>query len=201
MKKKSILSVLLALVLVLSLTSTAYAATGKTVTFKGGYIYNAEKGKPGTIQIKLSNITKTKKNVKIDIMDYIDDASSADTILGYTAEDEPITLNDIVSGGVTMYYADNAPVTVTSKSPLSFFGVAHKGKLEKTTFSLKYYSFDDYLRNQGKAKVVTKQPKGSYLLAEGSKNKINKAGNYLYIVKDDGLIDGSPFDAFCVIVK
>mgnify|MGYP001573871793 CR=1 FL=1 len=65
MKKKSILSIVLTLVLLMSLTTPAMAATkGKTVTFNGGHIYSAEKGKPGTIKAQLTNITSTK-SVKI----------------------------------------------------------------------------------------------------------------------------------------
>jgi hypothetical protein len=201
MKEKSILSVLLALVMVFSLTSTVFAATGKTVTFNGGYIYQTEKGKPGTIQIKLSNIINTKKSVKIDIMDYIDDASVADTIFGYTEEDDAITLKDIVSEGITVYYADKAPVTATSKSVLSCFWVSYTGNVEKATYTPKYFSFDDYLNNPDNAKVLTKKPEGSYFLAPGTKMKLTKSGKYLFIVKDDGAIDGSPISAFCVIVK
>lgn len=201
MKKKSILSGLLAVIMVFSLTSTAFAATGKTVTFKGGHIYNTEKGKPGTIQIKLSNITKTKKNVKIDLKDYIDDDSLADTVFGYTEEDEAITLKDIVSDGVTVYSADKSPVTVTSKSVLTCFWVTYTGNVEKATYTPKYFSFNDYLSNQDKAKVLTKKPEGDYFIAPDTKMKLTKSGKYLFIVKDDGFIDGSPFGAFCVNVK
>ncbi len=201
MKKKSILSVLLALVMVFSLTSTAFAATGKTVTFNGGHIYQAEKGKPGTIQIKLSNITKTKKDVKIDLMDYIDDASLADIVFGYTEEDEAITLKDIVSNGVNVYYADKSPVTVTSKSVLTCFWANYTGSVEKATYTPKYYSFDDYQSNPDKAKVLKTKPDGDYFLAPGTSMKFTKSGKFLFIVKDDGFIDGSPVSAFCIIVK
>lgn len=201
MNKKSILSVLLALAMLLSVTSTAFAATGKTVTFNGGHIYQSEKGKPGTAQLKLSNITKTKKNVKIDLDDYTDDSSLADTVFGYTEEDEAITLADVVSDGVTVYYADKAPVSITAKSALSCYWISYKGTVEKTKFTAKFYDFDDYLSHPGKAKVLKKQPDGDYLLAPGCVSKITKAGKYLYVVKDDGLIDGSPVSAFCVIVK
>jgi hypothetical protein len=201
MKKKSILSVLLAVIMVFSLTSTVFAATGKTVTFNGGHIYQTEKGKPGTIQIKLSNIVKTKKSVKIDLMDYIDDASVAETIFGYTEEDEAIKLKDIMSDGITVYYADKSPVTVTSKSALTCFWVSYTGNVEKATYTPKYYSFDDYLSNPDKAKVLKTKPEGDYFLAPRTSMKLTKSGKFLFIVKDDGFIDGSPISAFCVIVK
>ncbi len=202
MKKKRILATLLAVVMVFSMTATPVsAATGKTVTFNGGHIYQTEKGKPGTAQLKLSNITKTEKNVKIDLDDYADDSSIADTVFGYTEEDEAITLADVISDGVTVYYADKAPVSVTVKSALSCFWISHKGAATKTKCTPKFYDFDDYLNHPGKAKVLTKQPKGDYLIAPGCVSKINKAGKYLYVVKDDGMIDGSPVSAFVVIVK
>lgn len=206
MKMKRILSVLLALVMVFSFTTSAYAATGKTVTFNGGYIYQDEKGKPGTIQIKLSNISTTKKNVKISsktFMTYVDDDSVADTIISYTEDGDTITVKDLVTDdkGVTVYYADKAPVTITAKSSLSCFWATYTGNVVKATYTPKYYSFDDYLSNSGKAKVLTKEPEGDYLLAPGTSMKLTKPGKYLFIVKDDGLIDGSPVNAFCVIVK
>jgi hypothetical protein len=202
MKIKRILSAVLTLALALTMTATpVMAATGKTVTFNGGHIYTTEKGKPGTAQLKLSNITKTKKNVKIDLSDYTDDASLADTVFGSTEDGDDITLADVVSAGVTVYYADKAPVSVTVKSALSCFWISHKGAATKTKCTPKFYAFNDYLSNPDKAKVLTNQPDGDYLLAPGCVSKITKAGKYLYVVKDDGLIDGSPISAFVVIVK
>lgn len=202
---KRVLSVLLALVLLLSFTTTAYAATGKTVTFNGGYIYATEKGKPGTIQAKITSIIKTKKNVKIsskELMNYVDDDSVADTVIDYTEDDDTITLKDIVTSddGVTVYYADKAPVTVTAKSAMSCFWVNYKGSTVKTKFTPKFYSFDDYLSNPNKVKILNTQPEGDYLFAPDTTMKLNKPGKYLFALKDDGLIDGSPVSVFCVII-
>jgi len=206
MKKKSILSIVLTLALLFSMTTLAQAATtGKTVTFNGGHIYQAEKGKPGTIQVKLTNIA-SKKSVKIDekaLMDYIDDATVADTIISYTEDGDEITLKDLVTEGkVTTYYAKSTTVTITTKSAMSSFGFYYKGE-EKTKLTAKFYSFDDYLANSTnpeKIKVYKEKPEGNWLVAPGTKLKINKPGKYLFITKDDGLISDTPVGVFCVIV-
>ncbi len=208
MKKKTVLSVLLAIIMVCAMITPAFAATkAKTVTFNGGHIYQAEKGKPGTAQVKISNIVKTKKNVKISkkslIKNYTETEDTANTVFGYDENGEEITLADVVTGddGVTVYYADKAPVTVTAKSALTCFWGCYVGDDEKTKYTPKYYSYYDYLENQDKAKVRTEIPEGDYLMAPGTKLKITKPGKYLFVVKDDGMIYDSPISAFCVIVE
>lgn len=205
--KKSALSVLLALILVFSLTTSVFAATkAKTVTFNGGYIYKTEKGKPGSAQVKISNIVKTKKNVKISektlIKNYTETEDLANTFFGYDENYEEITLKDIVTAnGVTEFHADKAPVTVTAKTALSCFWACYAGDEEKATYTPKYYSYNDYLKDQTKAKVLKDMPEGDYLLAPGTKIKLTKPGKFLFVIADDGTIDGSPFSAFCVIIK
>jgi hypothetical protein len=207
MWKKSVLSVLLAFIMVFSLITPAYAATkAKTVTFNGGYIYQAEKGKPGTAQVKISNIVKTKKNVKISekslIKNYTETKETANLVFGYDENGDELKLKDIVTGedGVTVYYADKAPVTVTTKTTLSCFWACYTGDEVKAKYTPKYYDFEDYYYNQEKAEVLTEIPY-DYLMAPGTKMKLTKAGSYLFIIKDDGFISDSPFSAFCVIVK
>lgn len=201
--KKRILSVLLALVLLLSFTTTAFAASGKTVTFNGGYFYN-DKDKEGTIQIKLTNIA-TKKNIKIDkkeLMNYVDDDTVANIIIGYDEDGNSYTLKDTVtSDKVTTYYANSAPVTITTKNPLGYFFYSYKGTEEKAKFTPKYFTLDDYIADGLNAKVYKDEPKGDWLYAPNTTIKITKPGKYIFAVQDDGFIDGSPTDVFCVIVK
>ncbi len=203
--KKRVLSIVLTLTLLLSMTTSALAATGKTVTFNGGHIYETEKGKPGTIQVKLSNITKKKANVAIsdkELLNYVDDDTVANTVISYTEDGDPITVKDIVQSddGVTVYYANKAPVTVTAKSALSCFWVSYKGNEVKAKYIPKYYSFDDYLSNPDEPEILKTQPEGDYLVAPGTIMKLNKPGKYLFILKDDGLISDSPASAFCVVI-
>lgn len=205
--KKTTLSVLLALIMVFSVTTSVFAATkAKTVTFHGGHIYKTDDGKVGTAQVKISNIVKTKKNVKITekslIKNYTDTEELANTVLGYDEDYEEITLKDIVVGNsITEYHADKAPVTVTVKTALSCFWACYSGEEEKATYTPKYYSFDDYLKNQTKAKVLKDMPENGYLLAPGTKIKLTKPGKFMFVIADDGLISGSPFSAFSVIIN
>jgi hypothetical protein len=203
---KRVLSIVLTLVLLLSMTTSAFAATGKTVTFNGGHIYQNVKGKPGTIQVSLSNISKKKSNVKIsekELMTYVDDDTVADTVISYAEDGDAVTVQDIVTNksGVTVYYANSKTVTVTAKSVLNCFWVSYKGNVVKTKYTPKYYSFNDYLINPTKAKILTTPPEDDYLIAPGTTMKLNKPGKYLFVLQDDGMISESPVSAFCVIIN
>lgn len=184
---------------------TAMAATGKTVTFHGGHIYKDQNSESGTAQVKITNVTKTQKNVKLNnktVKEYIDTKELGDTPF-YCEDGSVLTAKEIATSeeGITVYYTSKAPVTVTASSALTCFWACYPGTVQKTDYTPKYYSFNDYLSKENEAKVLSKKPNEDYLFAPGTQLKINKPGKYLFIVKDDGMISDTPFSAFCVIVK
>jgi hypothetical protein len=206
---KKLATILLTVAVATSVICTSvFAATGKTVTFNGGHIYQAEQGKPGTIKLDLTNIL-SQANVKMDskeLLTYLDDDKTANEVI-YTDEDgNGYSINNIVNdlnnnGGVPVYYASTLPVMITAKTPLTAFMGFWKGDdNKKVTFIPKYWSFDDYLSNEDKAKVYTTQPKGDYLFAPGTAEKVNKTGKYLFVVHDNGAISNSPLSVLCVNV-
>jgi hypothetical protein len=206
---KKLATILLTVAVATSVMCTSvFAATGKTVTFNGGHIYQAEQGKPGTIKLDLTNIL-LQANVKMDskeLLTYLDDDKAANEVI-YTDEDgNGYSINNIVkdlnnNGGVPVYYASTLPVLITAKTPLTAFMSFWKGDDDtKVTFIPKYWSFDDYLSNEDKAKVYTTKPKGDCLFATGTAEKVNKTGKYLFVVHDNGAISNSPLSVLCVNV-
>lgn len=206
---KKLATILLTVAVATSVMFTSvFAATAKTVTFNGGHIYQAEQGKPGTIKLDLTNIL-SQANVKMDskeLLTYLDDAKTANEVI-YTDENgNGYSINSLVkdlnnNGGVPVYYANTLPVFITAKTPLTAFMTFWKGDdATKATFIPKYWSFDDYLAKEDKAKVYTTKPKGEWLFAPGTANKVNKTGKYLVVVHDDGAISNSPLSVLCVNV-
>lgn len=206
---KKLATILLTVAVTTSVMFTSvFAATGKTVTFDGGHIYQAEQGKPGTIKLDLTNIL-SQANVKMDsteLLTYLDDDKTANEVI-YTDEDgNGYSISNIVkglnnNGGVPVYYASTLPVLITAKTPLTAFMSFWKGDdATKVTFIPKYWSFNDYLSNEDKAKVYTTKPNGDYLFAPGTAEKVNKTGKYLFVVHDNGAIDNSPVSVLCVNV-
>lgn len=182
--------------------TTVFAASGKTVTFNGGHIYQTEEGKPGTVKVDITNIT-SQANIKMDskeLLTYLDDNNTANEVYtdidGNTYSIQSIVTDLNNNGGVPVYYADNVPVVVTAKTPLTAFMCFWKGNdSTKSTFSPNYYSYDDYLSSEN-PKVYTTQPKGDWLFAMGIVNKINKPGKYLFVVHDNGAISDSGTNVF-----
>jgi hypothetical protein len=206
---KKLATILLTVAVATSVMCTSVvAATGKTATFNGGHIYQADQGKPGTIKLDLTNIL-SQANVKMDskeLLTYLDDDKTANEVI-YTDEDgNGYSINNIVkdqnnNGGVPVYYASTLPVLITAKTPLTAFMGFWKGDdATKLTFIPKYWSFDDYLANEDKAKIYSTKPMGNYLFAPGTAEKVNKTGKYLFVVHDDGAISNSPLSVLCVNV-
>jgi hypothetical protein len=204
--KKRILALVVLSVLMLSLGTQVFAATGNTVTFNGGHIYEEEVGKPGTATLTVTNIIETR-TVKFDekeLMTYVDSEEVANRELYTDADGVVTTIKDVVTNenGITVYYANNAPVTVTATSALTTFFYSYKGDEIKSVYTPKFYTYDEYYNNFENTKIYTKKPEVNWLFAPGTTSRLDKPGKYLFIVKDDGLIGGSdtPSNAFCVIV-
>ena len=202
---KKLASIVLTATLATSVMCTpVFAATGNTVTFNGGHIYQ---GNSGTIKLDLTNIV-SQANVKMDskeLLTYLDDEQTAnDTI--YTDEDgKGYSINSIVqdlnnNGGVPVYYASDLP-DITADTPLTAFMAYWKGAdTTQATFTPKYWSFSDYQANEDKAKVYTTKPEGDSLFAPGTVEAVNKTGRYLVVVHDNGAISNSPLSILCLNV-
>lgn len=200
----------LALTLLMTTLTTGVVcvpAFAETVTFNGGHIYQAEQGKPGTIKLDLTNID-SQANVKMDtkeLLTYLDDVKTANDTIYADEGGKTYSINSIVTdlnskGGVPVYYASTMPV-LTAEKPMTGFMTYWKGTdTTQATYSPKYYSLSDYIKNEAKAKVYTAKPDGAYLVAPGTTEKINKAGKYLFLVHDDGAISNSPVSIFCINV-
>lgn len=208
---KKLASILLTTTLAASLMCTpVFAETGKTVIFKGGdispvNILNRDEGTYGTIELELTNID-SQANVKMDtkeLMTYLDDDGTVDKVI-YTDDDgKGYSINNIVKdlnnkGGIPVYYASSLPV-ITAEKPMTAFMTFWKGDdTTKATFSPKYWSFNDYLANEDKAKVYTTKPDGDWLFAPNTSEQINKTGRYLFVLHDNGAISPSPINIICV---
>lgn len=205
--KKLATTLLTVAVITSLLCTTAFAVTGKTVTFNGGHIYQAEEGKPGTVKVEITNIT-SQANIKMDakeLLTYLDDDKTANEVYtdidGNTYSIQSIVADLNNNGGVPVYNASNVPVVLTAKTPLTAFMCYWKGNdSTKSTFIPKYYSFDDYLSSEN-PKSYTTQPEGGWLFALGTANEINKPGKYLFVVHDDGAISDTGTNVFCVNVS
>ena len=196
---KRFLSTVIALLFMLVLTTTAYAAT--TETFYGGYSGLYSKG---SIEVDLTNISSQKSVIlsETEAAEYFDDAGTLNRVVDYDYEiGGEVTIKDILAnynnnGGVPTYYADAAPVVVTAKTAMRTFYFSYKGD-NATTFEPKYYSFDEYLYNFDNKQVYT-EPPIDWLLADGTTASLNEPGKYIFVVIDDGLVYPSPAGIFCV---
>jgi len=197
---KRLASAAIALVFVIMLATTAFAAT--TETFYGGYSNSYTKG---SIVVDLTNIS-SKKNVilsETEIEEYFDDVDTLDMVMDYDYDsDDEITIKDILdeynnNGGVPIYYADSAPVAVTAKTALRTFFFSYKGEEVKYTYEPKYYSYDEYVYNFDNKQVYIERPE-DWLLADGTAAILNEPGKYIFIFVDDGLVSSSPAGLFCV---
>jgi hypothetical protein len=189
----------IALLFMLVLTMTAYAAT--TETFYGGYSDSYSKG---SIKVDLTNISSQKSVVlsETEAAEYFDDAGTLNRVMDFDYDiAEEVTIKDILAnynnnGGIPTYYADAAPVVVTARTAMRTFYFSCKGDIE-TTFEPKYYSFDEYLYNFDNKQIYTEQPE-DWLLADGTTASLNEPGKYIFVVIDDGLVTPSPAGIFCV---
>ena len=200
MKKKSILSILLAVIMVLSLTSPAFAATKtstKTITFKScvddyrpSFLFETTEFNSPDVTIKATNVTSVKtKDFSVKLSD--DDGNKV-TFEGkkskvvYCKADTTITLKP--NGG-----EDNA----------CYYGlwIYYDAKKVKSTDAKITYQYYDASEELDFSKKLTKAPE-YYVFADGTSIKIKKPGTYvLYVdaVGDTPIDDLNP--VFIVVQK
>jgi len=201
LSKRFTSAVITALVFLLVITTTAYAAT--TETFYGGYSSQDVKG---SIVVELTNIS-SKENVILSEADaevYFDDPEILEMAVYYDYdEDRVITIKDVLeyynnfNGGVPVYYADSAPVSVVAKSALRTFYFSYKGDHIAYSYEPIFYSFDEYVNDFENKQVYTERP-GHWLIADGTSAVLHEPGKYIFIFTDDGLISSSPAAVFCI---
>ncbi|MDF2537147.1 MAG: hypothetical protein K0S76_168 [Herbinix sp.] len=169
MKKKSILSVLLTLLLALSLTSPAMAATKtstKTVTFNS----YTSKDAITPITVKVTNVTSQK------------------------TKDYSVKLgNETIAGKKSKVIYCKAPVTITLQpnkgdkhAGVYDFYMAFDSKKIKTntvTRTDKYYAFDTEAWAYDYSMKYDTIPSDFWGYADGSTQKITKAGTYVLFVQ------------------
>lgn len=170
MKKKSVLSVLLALVMVLSVTAApAMAATKtstKTITFDAGTYYE-EESLDSDIAIKVTNVTSQKtKDYSVDLKD---DEGNTNTYEGKKSK---------------VIYC-KAKTTITLKTSGAFgIGLCSDTKTTKSVKSnFKYYGFSPETEEVDTSKKYDEAPEGGWVLADGSTYTLTKAGTYVLYVR------------------
>lgn len=172
--KKSIVSVLLALAMVFSLTTPAFAATKpstKTVTFKAGTINNAESFYSDTT-IKVTNVTSQKtKDFTADLIDV--DGNKA-TLSGKKSK------VIYCKGKTTVTLKPNKGDTTAQYFGISLHSDAKNAKSIK--MKLSYYDFNWETEEVGK-KVDKEPANGDWVLGDGSSFTITKAGTYVLYVR------------------
>ncbi len=176
---KRILSVILALVLALSCTTPAMAATKtstKTITF-GSTDALPSSSNYSPVTIKVTNVT-TKKTKDFSV--------------------------DLEAGGNTYTFEGENCNVIYGKAPMTITLKPNKGEKnvgvydwamyadEKTYKSVKsknkYYAFDLDKYMPDFSEKLTAKPDGAFQIADGSTQKLTKAGTYVLYVKvtDDG---------------
>lgn len=184
--KKLALTLLITALTTGVLYAPAFAA--ETVTYNGGHIYQTEQGKPGTIQLDITNID-SMSNVKMtdaELMSYLDNDGTVDKTIYTNEEGKGFSIRSIVQAlnskdGVPVYTASSAMPTITAKTSMNTFFAYWKGTdVTQATYNLK--------------------SDAAGLIAPGTTEKINKSGKYLLVVHDSGAIDDSPVSILCVNV-
>ncbi len=165
MKKKSILSVLLALILVFSMTTPAMAASKpstKTIKFNAG-TYFAEESVDSEVTIKVTNVTSQKTK---DFSVALSDGATKTTYSGkkskviYCKASTKITLNTV---------AFNVNLVADDKTTKYLKG------------NFKFYDFFPDYEGVGDTKYDA-PPEGAWVVADGSSITIKKAGTYVLYV-------------------
>lgn len=176
--KKRIVSVVLTLVLLISMTTSAMASTkasNKTITFSStGALPSSSQYAPATV--KITNVTsQTTKDYSVYL------------------SDDKVTHEGKKSKVITC----KAPMTVTLQSnkgdkhvgvtAFSLYYDSNKISLKTVTSMFKYYAFDINSYTYDFSKKYTK-PLDYCGYADGSSYTITKAGEYILYVKtvDDG---------------
>lgn len=177
MKKKSILALALSLIMVLSMTTPAMAATKpstKTVTFNS---YDS-KLVHAPVTIKVTNVTSQKTK---DFSMYL--------------SDDDVT----IAGKKSKVIYCKAPATITlcpnkGDKHAGFYSFSigfdsNKVAIKSVTTKFKYYAFDldKYEFDLSKKATATKPASWGY--ADGSTHKLTKAGTYVMYVKSVNDVD------------
>lgn len=184
MKKKRILSVLLTFVMVFSITATptmaATKASTKTITFgTNGSPADSFRYSPATI--KVTNVTSQK----------------AKDFSMYMSDDDKT-----ISGEKSKVIYCKAPVTITLEpnkgeknvgvNNFCMYFDSNKIKPSTVKGTYKYYTFDmDKYMPDFSEKFDTK-PDDSYQIADGSTQKLTKAGTYVLYIQNVDVGDEFP---------
>lgn len=190
MKKKSILSVLLALLMVFYTATPAMAATKpstKTITFNS-YATDDSDFTGFQSTLKVTNVTSVKTK------DY-----------SFYLSDEDVT----ISGKKSKVITCKAPATVSLQPNkgekharvVSFYGCCDSTKVDPSTVKVnyKYYAFDKSIYDFDFTKSYTEAP-DSYGIAEGSSQKLTKAGTYVFYVRPLSAVDDTDVELTPVFV-
>lgn len=188
--KKRVMSLLLALVMVFSVTTPAMAATKKntktstkTITFVAGY-YDVEGERfNGDATIKVTNVTSQKtKDYSVDL---------SDGTKTYTFEGEKCKVI-YCKTKTTITLKPNKDLTTAEVFGLTLYSDVKTAN--SVTWKGKYYDFDSYTERVGKVKYDT-VPEDSWVIADGSSYTITKAGTYVLYVRPFGYYgtDGEDF--------
>lgn len=192
--KKSILSLVLALIMVFSMTTPALAATKastKTVTFNT-YATDDTDFTGMTATVKVTNVTSQKTK---DFSFYLSD------------EDRT------VSGEKSKVIYCKAPVTVTlcpnkgdkyaGVYEFMIFFDSNKVAIKSVKSKFKYYAFDTAKYEFNFSKKLNTVPDGSYGYADGSTQTFTKAGTYLLNVRPISGVDDTdvPLTPVFIVVK
>lgn len=172
--KKSILSIVLTLALLMSMTAPAMAATKpstKTVTFNAGTYYEYD-GLDSDATIKVTNVTSVKKK---DFSFYMSDDDV--TISGENS-------NVITCKGkttVTLVPPKGCETDAAFDFRYSFD--TNKIKASTVTAKYKYYSNNAEIEQVDTSKKYNKAPEGGCVVADGSTLTFTKAGTYVVYVR------------------
>jgi hypothetical protein len=172
--KKSIVSVLLALAMVFSLTTPAFAATKpstKTITFKAG-TNNNESSMDSNTTIKVTNVTSQKT---MDFSaDVSDEDGNKDTISGKKSK------VIYCKGKTTITLKPNKGDTTAQYFGISLYSDAKNAKSIKMKYS--YYDFNWETEEVGKK--LDKEPDNEdWVLGDGTSCTLTKAGTYVLYVR------------------
>lgn len=222
---KRLLSVVLVLMLMLSMATTALAATTEA------YYQPSEILEGAPIKLSISNVEsqgRTKLGEK-ELQEYIRDTKDLDEstfwVVDYAAgdeldEDTEFTRSrkslrvaieqENVLGGVPAYYVEG-PVVITAEDALGGMKFYWKDANIKTTYKGKYYDFNEYFEatadydfnenydvpfDGAGLKVYDTAPE-SWVLARGTTAELIEPGKYLFFV---GSANGTTAGVFAVHV-
>jgi hypothetical protein len=194
MKKKSILSVLLAVAMVFSVTTPALAATKpatKTVTF-APYDTDDKDFTDWTATVKVTNVTKqVTKDFSVDLK------AGEDT---YT-----------FAGTKSKVIYVKAPATITLQpnkgekhaGVYAFSIIAGEDTYKSVKAKFKYYAFNLNKYEFDFSKKLSSAPDGSYGYADGSTQTLTKKGTYVLNVKPFNGVDDTeiPLTNVFIVVK